>query len=74
MIHFNLEAALRGSPVVTRDGHPVIQLTYFKDCTESYCLCAVVNDRLESFTREGRYLREGDSYYDLFMASIEHTN
>ena len=76
MTPFILEAALRGAPVVTRDERPVIQLTYFKDCNqESHCLCAVVDNRLEVFTREGRFhLGKADRVYDLFIASIEHTD
>jgi hypothetical protein len=66
---FDLEAALRGEPVVTRDGRPVTQLHLFKDTTCNLPLIGVVNHLLQNFTEEGKYIfAEDDSRHDLFMA------
>ncbi len=70
MKKFNLEEALAGKPVVTRDGRKVKELHLFKtDC--EYPLAGVLehdNDVL-MFTKEGvfpKYFRE--NHFDLFMA------
>lgn len=64
---FDLEAALRGDPVVTRDGRPVTQVTEFEGLGE-FCVAAVMNGSLAIFKRDGHYCFRGDSLYDLFMA------
>ncbi len=69
---FNLNEALAGHPVVTRDGRKVTQLHLF-DVSSSYCLCGVVDGEIRSFTKKGYHslLKSKDaSDYDLFMDSI----
>lgn len=66
---FDLEAALRGEPVVTRDGRPITQITKFDVKNSKYCIAAVVNDDIESFTAKGEYRFESECGYDLFMAT-----
>lgn len=67
---FNLNEALAGHPVVTRDGRKVTQLHLF-DVSNPYCLWAVVGGGILSFTREGAYTTfTRESVYDLFMESI----
>lgn len=65
---FNLEKALAGDPVVTRDGREVTQLHLFRAKDEEYPLIGVVDKQVEAFTDEGRYLNRGRNRKDLFMA------
>lgn len=64
---FDLEAALAGAKVITKDGREVKQLTKF-DTDISRCLVGVVDKLLLSWFEDGRYERNG-SNSDLFMAS-----
>ena len=70
---FNLEQALKGKPVVTRNGGRVISIVVHEKCL-TYPLYAQValQDSLQetlTFTTEGTYWFGGDqSQYDLFMA------
>lgn len=66
---FNLEAALAGDPVVTRDGRAVTQLTLY-DIPSTFKVVAVVDGQLESFSINGKSLFGIDviSKNDLFMA------
>jgi hypothetical protein len=71
MKKFDLEKALAGEAVVTRDGREVTQLTKF-DCDGNYPLCAVVDGKIISFTIDGTYLsKRGECLYDLFMTEPE---
>ena len=67
MKKFNLEKAMAGEPVVTRNGHEVTQL-HLLDCGDDFPLVSVVNDSVEEYTKEGKYINEtGESPLDLFM-------
>jgi hypothetical protein len=66
---FNLERALAGAPVVTRDGREVTQLKLFDIPGDTDPLWGVVNECLESWTADGRWRDEEDSL-DLFMAPV----
>ena len=77
---FDLEKALAGDPVVTRDGRPVMQLTLFEGTDTDYCLYGVcgievLNWRVEGVVVREDYLEEDayieDSKSDLFMAPRE---
>jgi hypothetical protein len=67
---FNLDLALAGEPVITRNGNEVTKLHKFDvidlDAQELY---AVIDDRqIESFYLNGQWREKGESGYDLFMA------
>lgn len=68
MIEFNLEAALAGKPVVTRDGREVSEIHYFKTAT-SYSIACIVDNCVETFTTKGTYNKYETSGFDLFMKS-----
>jgi len=70
---FNLEAALNGAKVVTRDGREVSQLVWF-DCANKHCLQGVIGDWLFSWTFEGKFMGDEieDHDKDLFMATTKH--
>lgn len=64
---FDLQRALAGDKVVTRDGREVTQLTRFK-CNEE-CLAGVIDGVLETWHETGKYLtNDSGCSYDLFMA------
>jgi hypothetical protein len=73
MREFNLEQALAGHPVCTRDGKPVTQL--FKlDNQNVYTLAGVVDEALSTvWTSDGKYLISKEGDHDLFMAPIKKT-
>jgi hypothetical protein len=54
MKQFNLEKALAGEPVVTRNGKKVTQLTLL-DVKSKYSLIGVIDESFETFTDEGVY-------------------
>jgi len=68
---FDLEAALAGAPVVTRDGIPVTDLHCFDGADEAYKVCALVEGRVVPVHADGRYLSCGESSFDLFMAPVK---
>ena len=65
---FNLQAALNGAKVVTRDGKPVTELMKFTT-PRPYNLVAAIGGFLFELTETGN-LNDNkiDSPYDLFMA------
>lgn len=65
---FNLEEALNGAKVVTRDGDEVTQLHKYNIIKKLHCLCGVLNDEIISWTINGEYLGS-DNYHsrDLFL-------
>ena len=71
---FNLEEALSGKPVQTRDGHKVTLLPNFRIKNEYYTLAAVIHyddhDVFLTFAPNGAYtVSRGDNAYDLFMTT-----
>ena len=67
---FNLEAALAGAKVVTRDGSDVTQLTLFDRDKAGYMLYGVLESGVHSWLIDGRDFRADESNSDLFMAPI----
>lgn len=63
---FNLEKALTGEPVMTRDGKEVTQLTLFT-VDSVYNLAGVVDGVLLRYTTEGVYIVNQVTDLDLFM-------
>ena len=70
---FDLEKALAGAPVVTRNGKPVAELHYFKTAERPYKVCAVIDGEVVVLTAKGAYYTEGEHAFDLFMAPTKHT-
>jgi hypothetical protein len=64
---FDLEKALAGAKVVTRDGREVTQLTRF-DVYGNYPLIGIINKQRESFQLNGQFGDNKESNWDLFMA------
>jgi hypothetical protein len=71
MEQFNLERALAGEPVITRDGREVTQLTKF-DTIFCNPIFGVVDGRVESWFRDGSYTEDETTSFDLFMKPKEN--
>ncbi len=69
---FNLEKALAGEPVVTRDGRKVIEIYCFdfngKNIATPVVAYIEQADALECFDKNGKWLDYRESDEDLFMA------
>jgi len=68
---FNLEEALAGKPVVTREGRKVLQLHCFKNISkENECISVIIEgyNSIRNLYENGRYLETQDHPNDLFMA------
>ena len=65
---FDLQKALAGEPVVTRDGREVTQVTSF-NAKSAFCLAAVVDGAIVKFTWNGKHSLSSESNHDLFMAT-----
>lgn len=65
---FNLEAALKGEPVVTRDGRSVVDLKRFETVDKIY---GVLAGYVSGWHLSGTYNSSGEHKADLFMAVPE---
>jgi hypothetical protein len=66
---FDLEKALNGAKVVTRDGHEVTQLTKFESVNDDYPVIGVLDNNLQAWTTQGKFnTNHGESDADLFLA------
>ena len=63
---FDLEKALAGWPVVTREGIPVTQLQLF-DTYSDYPLYVVLFGGVVAFTKNGQYIKTQGNKNDLFL-------
>lgn len=68
---FNLERALAGDPVVTRDGEPVTQLTQFIGLDSEEALFGVQDKKVRRWFLDGKYIADDYSRLDLFMAPVK---
>jgi len=76
MKKFNLEEALNGKPVITRDGCKVMDIKFFGSFTGHYPLVVHIQKSVLScllfYTEKGRFANdETDSPNDLFMVEEE---
>lgn len=71
MKEFNLEEAIAGKPIVTRDGKKVLDFHYFEDVNLKihHPITVLIEGsiRLDSYTRKGTYYTSGISLNDLLM-------
>lgn len=68
MEKFNLERALAGEPVITRDGRDVTEIHFFETCTKGYAVIAIIEGEKFGFTNNGYYLNNSAEHrLDLFM-------
>jgi len=68
MKDFDLEKALNGTEVVTRDREKVTQLHLFRGDSLTYSLAGLINGTfIDTWTANGKYFLNEDSSYDLFL-------
>lgn len=68
MKQFDLQAALNGAPVVTRNGEKVSQLFHATALGMEENLLVIINGRGYFYYESGRYSNHGESPLDLIMA------
>lgn len=70
---FNLERAIAGDPVQTKNGKPVSQLTAF-NCIDKYNVIGVVDGEIDSWDEWGNSLLLVEpENYQLVMSSVKKT-
>jgi hypothetical protein len=72
MEQFNLERALAGEPVCTRNGIEVTQLTYFKEAREQYNLVGLMDGVVCTWNEKGTSIFGHETSSDLFMKPKEN--
>jgi len=68
---FNLERALAGDPVMTKDGRLVTQLVLFRNVSTSHPIFGVIHDEVFTWTMEGGCYVKTPSASDLLMAPVK---
>ena len=71
---FNLDKALAGEPVVTRDGQKIIEIHYFKYVKTKFPLVVHIenNSSVDHYTINGKWTEDFENEnLDLFMAEPE---
>ena len=69
---FNLEEALAGKPVRTRDGRPVVFGAYNPEVKNADAIIGWLGDCVYTWRSNGAYVAHEDSPADLFMVSEKH--
>lgn len=67
---FDLERALAGDPVITREGHKVSKLVFF-EVIKGQSVFALINGVVRAFWRDGSWCGDVDADFDLFMAPVK---
>lgn len=70
---FNLQEALAGKPVVTRDGRKVLQIAHFPKANDPIRAQIEGSGHVTSFTEKGTFYSVNQSDSDLFMESTKYT-
>lgn len=72
---FNLQRAIAGDPIMTRDGRKVKLIAHLPEMWHDFnVVCLIEDDRIETYTRGGQYdPREKDYCLDIFMVPKKHT-
>ena len=66
---FNIEKALAGDPVITRDGTKVLSIAYCKGALNPVIALILGNEYVTTHDPDGEYLNRGKEHkFDLFMA------
>ncbi len=70
---FDLEAAKRGEPLITRDGREAHFIAHTDKVTSAYKVLTIINGDWHTFTEQGERHSGGMSTLDLFMAPRKRT-
>lgn len=68
---FDLDAAKRGEPIVTRNGTPVKFIAHVPEAMEDERVIILNNELILLLYENGKYYRHDSSLFDLFMAEPE---
>lgn len=69
---FDLEAALAGAKVVTRDGRKASEIVVFRTADTQYPVSTVIHGTIYSHSIDGLYFGRANSDLDLFIAPKTH--
>lgn len=64
---FDLQKFLDGEPVICRGGIVPSEVHYFETDNTDYPICVISNGNSHWVSNTGKFNKELDSYYDLFM-------
>ena len=64
---FNLQEALAGKPVVTKDGRKVTEIYHFNTAETTHPVYACIDKHVYIFREEGTFYDNYPSHLDLFM-------
>ena len=70
---FNLEAAKRGEPIVTRGGEAAKFIAHVPDAEIGFRVVVMLDGVIECYCDDGSYRPSWKSTYDLFMATRKRT-
>jgi hypothetical protein len=71
---FDLEAAKRGDPIVTRDGRPAKFIAHVPEANACYQVVALFSGLISTYAASGHVYSEKNPYdVDLFMAPRKRT-
>ncbi|VBQ81196.1 hypothetical protein [Burkholderia pseudomallei] len=73
---FDLEAAKRGEPMITREGRAVTEFHHFTTIEGEYPCVAIIDGESNTYGLNGKYWGNDTENYnrrDLFMAPRKHT-
>ncbi len=71
---FDLEAAKRGEPIVTRDGRPAKFIAHVPEANACYQVVALFSGLISTYAASGHVYSEKNPYdVDLFMAPRKRT-
>lgn len=71
---FNLDDAIIGAPIVTRDGESARFIAYVPETMDNSQLIVLTKGKLRFYFANGSFLNDGiPSSFDLFMAPIKKT-
>ena len=75
MKEFNLQKALEGKPVITRNGELVTEIVQFANIKSPYCIAGVCNGTIYTWSIDGEIDVNSDlkQKKDLFMAEKNET-
>ena len=73
MKKFDLEAAKRGEPIVTRGGEAAKFIAHVPDAEIDFRLVVMLDGVIECYCDDGSYRTSGKSTCDLFMATSKRT-
>ena len=68
---FNLEEALAGKPVITRDEKKVTDIFVCRNNLKNYPIITIIADTIYTHTLQGFFYLQKESLFDLFMAEEE---